>query len=75
MSLKNNFGGMYRKGGVLYYTNMRTRAWDSKMCNVCNVCNASSLRASLFWHKYQNDTALFVNARTARHFDKKANVE
>ena len=50
---------------ILYY--MRTRAWDSKMCNVCNVCNvltnmsthygtvcnASSLRALLFWHTCQ----------------------
>ena len=33
-----NLGDCYVKG-VFIIIYMRTRAWDSKMCNVCNVCN------------------------------------
>ena len=71
-----NFGGMYRKGGVLYYT-ICAHVPETQKC-------VTFVTFVTLWHKYQHVTALFVtlwhkcqhvtvcNARIARCFDKYA---
>ena len=46
-----NLGDCYVKG-VFIIIYMRTRAWDSKMCNVCNVCNVLTNMPTLNNCKY-----------------------
>ena len=52
MSLKDNFGGMYRKGGVLYYT-ICAHVPETQKC-------VTFVTFVTFWHKCQRVTALFV---------------
>ena len=58
MSLKDNFGGMYRKGGVLYYTICAHTPETQKCVNFVNFVNN--------WQKYQ--CKLIVNMQLLRFF-------